>query len=80
MMFKFNVFVTAYVEGHYKECARKANACLGATRGYSEDELPNRVPMVAKLHSYIGNAAIEQRDYVAATEHHEMDLALGEKL
>jgi hypothetical protein len=35
--------------------------------------------IVGKLHSYIGNSAIESKEYDSALRHHERDLQIGEE-
>ncbi|XP_021376018.1 tetratricopeptide repeat protein 25-like isoform X2 [Mizuhopecten yessoensis] len=69
----------AYVEGKYSECARKAESCLNTMNSYNMEEIPNVMSLTAKLYSYIGNAAIEMRDYVTGLEYHKRDLDIGER-
>ncbi|XP_060070135.1 outer dynein arm-docking complex subunit 4-like [Ylistrum balloti] len=69
----------AYVEGKYSECARKAECCLNTMNSYTIDDIPNVMSLTAKIYSYIGNAAIEMRDYVTGLEYHQRDLEIGEK-
>jgi len=57
----------------------KANACLNSMHSYTEEDVPNIMGTVSKLHSYIGNAGIETRDYVTALAHHQKDLLIGEE-
>lgn len=71
--------ISAYVEGKYPECARKAESCLNTIHSYKMEDIPNAMSIVAKLYSYIGNAAIETRDYDNALEYHQKDLNIGEK-
>lgn len=69
----------AYVEGKYSECARKAESCLNTMNTYNMEDIPNVMSLTAKIYSYIGNAAIEMRDYVTGLEYHQRDLDIGEK-
>ncbi|KAK3106467.1 hypothetical protein FSP39_020556 [Pinctada imbricata] len=69
----------AYVDGRYNECINRAELCLNTVTSYSNITIPNVMGIIAKLHSYIGNAAIENRDYVAALDHHHRDLQIGEE-
>jgi hypothetical protein len=48
-------------------------------KSFTEIQVPNLMSVIAKLHSYIGNAAIEMRDYLTALDHHERDLVIGEE-
>ena len=71
--------ISAYVEGHYNDCINRAESCLNTVTSYTDSSIPNLMSIIAKLHSYIGNAAIENRDYDTALEHHERDLQIGEE-
>ncbi|XP_061171291.1 outer dynein arm-docking complex subunit 4-like [Saccostrea echinata] len=69
----------AYVDGRYADCISQAESCLNTLKSFTEIQVPNITSIVAKLHSYIGNAAIETKDYLTALEHHERDLIIGEE-
>ncbi|KAJ8314357.1 hypothetical protein KUTeg_008918 [Tegillarca granosa] len=77
----FQYFFLAFIGGRYKDCVARARPVLTALNRYNEDceeSLPNSISIEAKLHSYIGNAAIEMRDYPTALHHHQRDLEIGE--
>lgn len=67
------------MEGRHSDCINQAEACLNTLKSFTEIQVPNIMSVVAKLHSYIGNAAIEVRDYLTALDHHERDLVIGEE-
>lgn len=69
----------AYVDGRYADCMHQSESCLNTLKSFTEIQVPNLMSVIAKLHSYIGNAAIETRDYLTALDHHERDLLIGEE-
>jgi len=73
------LFISAYVEGRYIECSQRSEVCLQSVTSFEGEPIPNVMSIVGKLHSYIGNSAIESKEYDAALRHHERDLQIGEE-
>lgn len=69
---------TAQVEGRYQEALKRSQKCLSTVQGFTEDEVPNKVEVIANLHSCIGNAYLEMGAYDKALDSHQTDLHLGE--
>jgi len=46
--------------------------------GFSEDDVPNKVEVIANLHSCVGNAYLELGEYNKSLSSHETDLSIGE--
>lgn len=67
---------TVYAEGRYDECADKA---LHVLRKLEHEDLEEKFPYMALLHSYVGNVCIGRRDFERGLEHHNKDLKIGEK-
>lgn len=75
----FLLGISAYVDGRYADCMHQSESCLNTMKSFTEIQVPNLMSVIAKLHSYVGNAAIETRDYLTALDHHERDLLIGEE-
>jgi hypothetical protein len=73
------LFISAYVEGRYIECSQRSEDCLHSVTSFEGEPIPNVMSIVGKLHSYIGNSAIESKEYDTALRHHERDLQIGEE-
>ncbi|VDI18654.1 Hypothetical predicted protein [Mytilus galloprovincialis] len=69
----------AYVDARYIDCSQRAEACLQTITTFDGEPLPNVMSMIGKLHSYIGNSAIENKEFEMALRHHERDLQIGEE-
>ncbi|XP_060563429.1 outer dynein arm-docking complex subunit 4-like isoform X2 [Ruditapes philippinarum] len=69
----------AQVEGRYQEALKRSQKCLSTVQGFSEDDVPNKVEVVANIHSCIGNAHLELGAYDKALDSHQTDLNLGER-
>ena len=68
----------AYNQEDAEGVMAKGKATLDA---YMEEEVETDeyLPLVAKLHSFMGSSAIMLKDYDKALEHHKEDLNIGEK-
>ncbi|XP_067686661.1 outer dynein arm-docking complex subunit 4-like [Haliotis asinina] len=71
--------VDAFEHEDYGECKRRAYVCLQTVYNYTEDEIVDKRDVVARIHSFLGNAHLELGEYEEAQEHHEKDLAIGEE-
>lgn len=69
----------AQVEGKYSESLKRAQRCLNTVNGFTEDIVPNKMEVIANLHSCIGNAHLELGSYDKAQEQHQIDYNLGEE-
>ncbi|XP_041371990.1 outer dynein arm-docking complex subunit 4-like [Gigantopelta aegis] len=69
----------AQSNGQYALSLKRAQKCLKTVDNYSNESVPNKLEVVANLHSYIGNAYLELGQYKKALQHHSTDLELGEK-
>ncbi|XP_045209330.1 outer dynein arm-docking complex subunit 4-like isoform X2 [Mercenaria mercenaria] len=68
----------AQVEGRYQEALKRSQKCLSTVQGFTEDDVPNKVEVIANIHSCIGNAHLEMGAYEKALDSHQTDLNLGE--
>ena len=69
---------TAQCDGRYKEALQRSQKCLSTVQNFTEEQVPNKVEVVANLYSCIGNAYLELGSYDKALESHQTDLSLGE--
>ena len=74
----FFLLASAYNAKDAEGVTAKAQAVLDS---YTEEEVDcdKYRPLVAKVHSFLGSAAILLEDYDKALEHHQKDLIIGEK-
>ena len=72
--------LTAQCDGRYKEALQRSQKCLSTVQGFTEDQVPNKVEVIANLHSCVGNAYLELGSYDKALESHQTDLHLGESM
>lgn len=68
----------AQVDGRYQEALKRSQKCLSTVQGFTEDEVPNKVEVIANIHSCIGNAYLEMGAFDKALDSHQTDLHLGE--
>lgn len=67
------------MEGKYSESMKRAQRCLTTVNGFTEDIVPNKMEVIANLHSCIGNAYLDLGSYDKAQEQHQIDYNLGEE-
>lgn len=68
----------AQIEGKYQESLKKAQRCLSTVENFTEDQVPNKLEVIANLHSCIGNAYLEMGQFDKALEHHQIDYNMGD--
>ncbi|KAH3699672.1 outer dynein arm-docking complex subunit 4-like isoform X2 [Dreissena polymorpha] len=68
----------AQVEGRYQEALKRSQKCLATVQNYTEEEVPNKLEVIANLHSCVGNAYLEMGEYNKAQASHETDLKIGQ--
>ncbi|XP_021361943.1 tetratricopeptide repeat protein 25-like [Mizuhopecten yessoensis] len=68
----------AQIEGKYQESLKKAQRCLSTVENFTEDQVPNKLEVIANLHSCIGNAYLEMGQFDKALEHHQLDYNMGD--
>lgn len=74
----WNLWFTAQVEGRYQEALKRSQKCLSTVQSFSDDDVPNKMEVIANLHSCVGNAYLELGEYNKALASHETDLSIGE--
>ena len=65
-----------YAEGRCDECLERS---IHVLRRLEHEDLNDKYPYVALLHSYVGNVCIGRKNYERGLEHHHKDLEIGEK-
>ena len=66
------------MEGRYQEALKRSQKCLATVQNYTEEEVPNKLEVIANLHSCVGNAYLEMGEYNKAQASHETDLKIGQ--
>ena len=81
-MFTFinHLYLLAFKRGRYIIVTEKCDACLRLLSKYRDEQVPDKYEMVANLHSYVGNAAMQTGKLDMSIRHHEVDLMLGNTL
>ncbi|XP_067686623.1 outer dynein arm-docking complex subunit 4-like [Haliotis asinina] len=69
----------AQLNGKTSESLKRSEKCLVTVQNYGDDVIPNKMEVMANLHSYIGNAFLDMGQYEKALHHHSIDLDIGEK-
>ena len=46
-------------------------------QNFTEEQVPNKLEVIANLHSCIGNAYLEMAQYDKSLEHHQIDNSMG---
>ncbi|XP_046573347.1 LOW QUALITY PROTEIN: outer dynein arm-docking complex subunit 4-like [Haliotis rubra] len=67
----------AQLNGKTSESLKRAEKCLATVQNYGDDAIPNKMEVMANLHSYIGNAFLDMGQYEKALHHHSIDLVKG---
>ncbi|XP_060604151.1 outer dynein arm-docking complex subunit 4-like [Ruditapes philippinarum] len=65
-----------YADGQYDACGDKAAHLL---KILDTEDLPDKHVHMSSLHSYLGNVCMSKKDYERGLDHHNKDLAIGEK-
>ncbi|KAJ8307020.1 hypothetical protein KUTeg_015104 [Tegillarca granosa] len=69
----------AQVDGRYQESLKRAQRCLSTVQGFTEEQVPNKLEVIANLHSCIGNAYLEMGFFEKSLENHQIDFDMGEQ-
>ncbi|KAK3106131.1 hypothetical protein FSP39_013351 [Pinctada imbricata] len=69
-----------FSKGKYGEVSSKCNACLRLLSHYRDEQVPEKFEMIANLHSYLGNTAMQTGKFDISIKHHEADLMIGNQL
>ncbi|KAK3577964.1 hypothetical protein CHS0354_020803 [Potamilus streckersoni] len=70
---------TAQVEGRYKDALRRSHKCFSTVQTFTEEQVSNKMEVLANLYSCIGNAYLEHGDYEKAYNSFKADLDMGTK-
>ncbi|EDV21041.1 uncharacterized protein TRIADDRAFT_30804 [Trichoplax adhaerens] len=69
----------ALAEGRPDDGLKKAQSCLRTVESLDIEDVPNKMEVIANLHSCIGNAMFDQGNMDGALVHHRKDLEIGKK-
>jgi hypothetical protein len=75
-IYKILIIFTVYADGQYDACGDKAAHLL---KILDTEDLPDKHVHMSSLHSYLGNVCMSKKDYERGLDHHNKDLAIGEK-
>ncbi|KAL3836009.1 hypothetical protein ACJMK2_021464 [Sinanodonta woodiana] len=67
----------AQVEGRYKDALRRSRKCFSTVQTFTEEQVSNKMEVLANLYSCIGNAYLERGSYEKAYDNFKADLDMG---